>query len=128
MRLYLQSLRRLHSEQTWRVIFPGHGPPVAAAQHAIAEYISHREAREAQIASTLAQRDRSARGVTASELVAELYHDRVLSWELRQAATETVYNHLLFLREKGRVKCNLGGTGSRNGVAAGLGACWTYAH
>ena len=128
MRLYLQSLRRLHSEQTWRAIYPGHGPPIAAAQHAIAEYISHREAREAQIVSHLAQRSHSAGGITASELVADLYRDRVLSWELRQAATETVHNHLLFLKEKGQVHCNVGGAGWSSGAAVGLGARWMRAH
>ena len=93
-----RSLRRL-SAQPWDAIYPGHGPPIrgAAAVATVQEYISHREQREAQIVSHL----RPQNAKSAAELVGLRYRDRVLSWELRQAATETVYNHLLFLREKG---------------------------
>lgn len=104
MRHYLDSLRRLYAARpAWRRLYPGHGPPIDAAQHAIAEYIAHREAREAQIVQHLAPSGGAlGGGVTASELVTVLYSDRHLSWELKQAATETVYNHLLFLSEKGQ--------------------------
>ena len=43
-------------------------------------------------------------GITAASLVGTLYRDRYLTHELRQAATETIYNHLRHLAEKGRVR------------------------
>ena len=131
MRQYLDSLRRLHATRPWTAIYPGHGPPIlgAEAQRSIASYITHREEREAQIVShltSLASGGGAGGGgmaggavasQTAAELVAALYRDRVLSFELRQAASETVYNHLLFLRDKGRVE-------TVDGSGGGLGSRW----
>ena len=133
MSLYLESLRRLHSTQQWAAIYPGHGPPIvgAEAQRSIAAYITHREERETQILNHLTELasgggsggDGPGGAVpvasqTASELVGALYRDRVLSFELRQAASETVYNHLIFLREKGCVE-------TVDGSGGGLGSRWT---
>ena len=118
MRLYLQSLRRL-AERDWAAIFPGHGPPIRgrAARQAIVEYIGHREQRETQILHVL---DRlGSGGASPPELVHALYADKVLSFELRQAAAETVYNHLLFLHEKGQARPMLSASSS-----TGLASRW----
>ena len=100
MRAYLVSLNRLQSTG-FTTILPGHGPPIADGKRAVSEYIQHRMQRESQIAERL----RSGREYSASQLVSEMYRDRILSHELRMAATETVYNHLRFLSEKGQARC-----------------------
>lgn len=118
MRLYLESLRRLHQSRQWAVVYPGHGPPIRGplAQQAIADYIMHREQREEQIVHHLEAT--GGDGAAPSELVSALYRDKVLTYELRQAAAETVYSHLVFLGEKGQVSTL---DGSSRGS---LGARW----
>jgi ribonuclease/clavin/mitogillin len=118
MRLYLESLRRLHQSRQWAVVYPGHGPPIRGplAQQAIADYIMHREQREDQIVRHLEAT--GGDGAAPSELVSALYRDKVLTYELRQAAAETVYSHLVFLGEKGQVSTL---DGSSRGS---LGARW----
>lgn len=134
MQHYLASLRQLRAaREPWRVIYPGHGPPIRAprAQQAIDEYIAHREEREAQIVRHLQALGRGAGPLpvllpvsatarsssSASELVGALYRDRPLTFELRQAAAETVFSHLVFLRAKGEVE-------TPDGPHANLGSRW----
>ena len=105
MRLYLESLKRLHAARpAWSRIYPGHGPPIADGRRAVDEYIGHRQQREAQICEQLRGKPPAA-AQSAGQLVGVLYRDRVLSPELRQAATETVHNHLVWLSAKGKVDC-----------------------
>jgi len=118
MRDYLHSLRRL-SKTPWAAIYPGHGPPIAAARQALLDYITHREQREAQIVEQLRP---DGAGVTAAELVNVLYRDRPMPWVLKAAAAETVFNHLLFLREQGRADSL-----STQGPTAVLGSRWVLA-
>jgi ribonuclease/clavin/mitogillin len=107
MRDYFGSLRRLlclASKASLQAIHPGHGPSVHTpeqVQRILAEYIQHREQREAQALDALRA---SGRGKCAAELVSTLYADRRLSTSVRQAATETIFNHLVHLSEMGRVK------------------------
>ena len=126
MRLYLSSLARLRDDpQGWQRIYPGHGPMIADGRRTVREYIDHRQHREAQI---LRQMDAATPGVGAlspRDLVEVMYRDRPLSHELRAAATETVYNHLLWLRDKGHVVMH-GKAGTDGGVVGrpDLGARW----
>lgn len=123
MRLYLASLARLRDDpHGWCTICPGHGPMVTDGRRAVREYIEHRLQREAQILNELSLAQQSdclhGRGSTcphggaadalqsARDLVESMYRDRSLSHELRMAATETVYSHLVWLRAKGRVRCD----------------------
>ena len=62
----------------------------------------------------------AAASSSASELVSALYRDRPLTYELRQAAAETVYNHLVFLRAKGEVE-------TLDGSRGHLGSRWVCA-
>jgi ribonuclease/clavin/mitogillin len=118
MRLYLASLALLlHDTPGWSTIYPGHGPPIADGRRAVADYIGHRTQREQQILQQLA-RGGAARAQSAGELVQILYRDRPLTPELRAAATENVYRHLVLLREKGTVCTDAG-------ASATLGARWT---
>ena len=91
-----------HSALRPSCIYPGHGPPIAAAAATLDEYLAHRLAREEGVASVV--QSGASRG-SPFAIVDVLYSDRVLVPELRQAAAETVWNHLRRLRAHGRVRC-----------------------
>ena len=64
---YLRSLRRL-GDLGARSIYPGHGPAVLHARDKLVEYLAHRDEREAQIVSVLAEGPR-----TIAEMVEVIY-------------------------------------------------------
>jgi ribonuclease/clavin/mitogillin len=102
MQSYIDSLRRLQ-QLPLKAIHPGHGPSIQEPQRALTEYLRHRLEREEQIVDFL-QRSRGG-SCSPQQLVSELYRDRHLSLELKQAAAETCWNHLLRLHRSGRVGC-----------------------
>ena len=66
---YLRSLRRLLDLDP-RSIYPGHGPAVLHARDKLVEYLAHRDEREAQVVSALAEGPR-----TIAEMVEVIYAD-----------------------------------------------------
>lgn len=91
LRDYLRSLERL-SALSPRVLYPGHGPIIENPAAVIAEYVSHRHTREAQILACLAE------GLTDVEgLVSRLYP--LVPEGLLNAARMTVQAHLDKIRE-----------------------------
>jgi glyoxylase-like metal-dependent hydrolase (beta-lactamase superfamily II) len=70
---YLTSLHRLVELAAQGVVsrvLPGHGPPLDDASRVLADYVSHRNERLAQVESALAAGDR-----TAAEVVERVYAD-----------------------------------------------------
>lgn len=96
MGAFMASCRRLAGRDD-RIYFPGHGEPVSAPQHRIAELIAHREGREAQILSALSDMEKA----TADDLAARLYAD--LDPRLLPAAGRNVLAHLLELAQRNLV-------------------------
>jgi glyoxylase-like metal-dependent hydrolase (beta-lactamase superfamily II) len=97
MRPYMQTLRRLADEfGQARTIYGGHGPVVEDAQAKIAEYIAHRQMREAQILKALAGGTR-----TIPDLVREIYGPQKSA--LWPAMARQMLAHLIALQEEGRV-------------------------
>ncbi|HET6347391.1 MAG TPA: MBL fold metallo-hydrolase, partial [Myxococcota bacterium] len=101
---YLASLRRVQ-RLNLGMIFPGHGPPVAAASGKIAQYLAHRQDREAKILDAL----RSP--ASPRELVAQVYTD--VDPSLHALAESTVRAHLEKLEAEGKVT-HAAGTYSRH--------------
>lgn len=99
---YLQSLRRLRALPNLQVICPGHGPLIEDPADWIDEYISHREAREAQIVAELSQ----GRALTSWQLMERLYAD--VDPRLRRMADRNVQSHLVKLEKEGRLQINAG--------------------
>lgn len=97
METYLASLRRMLDLAPGR-IYPGHGPVIDDGTGAIATYIRHRELRKAQVASRLAEGDR-----TIAEIVAAVY--RGVAQPLHRVARFSVQAHLHQLAEEGRAAC-----------------------
>lgn len=94
LREYLDSLNRLAALRPERV-YPGHGPVIDRPLELIAEYIEHRQLREAQVLACL--RD----GLTDPEAMRRrVYPD--LAPALHAAARATIEAHLEKLREDGR--------------------------
>ena len=92
MRIYLNSLERMHSLPNLSVLFGGHGPAVATPYKKIDQYISHRLEREQNI--LLAVRE----GATdPKQIVAKVYTD--VSPKAYQMAERAVLAHLEKLRE-----------------------------
>jgi glyoxylase-like metal-dependent hydrolase (beta-lactamase superfamily II) len=92
---YLASLRRLQALDA-AVIYPAHGPAIHAPGEKIAQYIAHRQLREAQILDGLAA---GAHDVPA--LVERLYAD--MPAFLHAAAAMSVSAHLRKLAAEDRV-------------------------
>jgi glyoxylase-like metal-dependent hydrolase (beta-lactamase superfamily II) len=91
---YMASLRRLLAREP-EIIYPAHGPLIRNATTKIREYIAHRELREAQILSLLAE------GVSdVAEMVARIYAD--VPTFLHAAAGTSVRSHLRKLEREGR--------------------------
>jgi glyoxylase-like metal-dependent hydrolase (beta-lactamase superfamily II) len=97
MDLYLASLERLRSlDPPLRAIAPGHGPVMEDPPAVLDEYIAHRLAREASIASALA----GLGTATVDDLVAAVYTDVPVA--LHPIARYSVWAHLRRLAGAGR--------------------------
>ena len=86
-------------------IYPGHGKVVADGVAKIAEYIAHRDAREAQIVAALRAGggDGGGGGMSPPEIVDVVYASMGLSDILKLAAARSVVQHLEKLRKEGAV-------------------------
>lgn len=94
---YMASLQRMNALPI-RMMFPAHGPPMAAAHEKIAMYIAHRTMREESIVSALAgTRD----ALTARQIVALVYDG--LDTKLYPLAELNVRAHLQKLVNEGRI-------------------------
>ncbi|MGH2681212.1 MAG: MBL fold metallo-hydrolase [Actinomycetota bacterium] len=93
---YLRSLRRL-TDLHPRTIYPGHGPMVVRARDKLAEYLAHRDEREAQVAAALEDGPR-----TIAEMVEVIYADHPK--DVRPLAARSVLAHLLKLADEGRAE------------------------
>ena len=91
---YLRSLRRM-VDLGPRSIYPGHGPIVLRAREKLLEYLAHRDEREAQVLSALADGPR-----TISEMVEVIYADHPR--DVHPLAARSVLAHLLKLAGEGR--------------------------
>jgi len=105
LRAYLESLRRIRDLRARR-LWPGHGPAIEEPEQLIAQYVAHREAREAQIVAALRQGHD-----TPAAVVAEVYGS--LSPGLMAAAAESVLAHLKKLVEEDVVETVEGRYGLR---------------
>jgi len=95
LRQYLRSLTRMQ-DLAPRTLYPGHGPVVLDAEAKLAEYVRHREEREAQILEALSD------GVsTIPEIVSRIYADYPV--EVHELAARSVLAHLQKLQGEGRV-------------------------
>lgn len=94
MAAYMASLRRLRARDD-RLILPGHGRPSAAPGRLIDWLIAHREAREAQILTALADGP-----ADAAALARRIYAD--VDARLLPAAARNVLAHLVALVTQGR--------------------------
>jgi glyoxylase-like metal-dependent hydrolase (beta-lactamase superfamily II) len=92
MGAYMASLQRL-TERTWNRFLPGHGDPVDAPDQRLQDLISHRQTREAQILSALAE---GPSGIPA--LTARVYRD--IPRHLLPAAERNVLAHLIDLASR----------------------------
>ena len=95
MAAYLASLERLKA-YALRAIAPGHGDVIDDPAAKIAEYLSHRLAREAAVAAALA----AAGPATVEELVPHAYRD--VDASLFPIARYSLWAHLRKLRADGR--------------------------
>ena len=93
LRAYLRSLERLRGARPTRLL-PGHGPFIEDPHAAIAEYITHRARREAQVVDAL------RRGLATPEDMVPLIYGRLADVLLR-AAAESVLAHLRKLEGEG---------------------------
>jgi glyoxylase-like metal-dependent hydrolase (beta-lactamase superfamily II) len=93
---YVRSLRRLLDLDP-RSLYPGHGPVVLRARERILDYLAHRDEREAQVLSALADGPR-----TIAEMVEVIYADH--PEEVRPLAARSVLAHLLKLADEGRAE------------------------
>jgi endoribonuclease LACTB2 len=96
---YMRSLALLRGLPNLRVICPGHGPLIRAPDDYIAEYMSHREAREQQIVEVLSQ---AADALTSWQIMERIYTE--IDPRLRRAAERNVLSHLQRLDKEGRLK------------------------
>jgi glyoxylase-like metal-dependent hydrolase (beta-lactamase superfamily II) len=90
---YLASLRRLEALRPTR-LYPGHGPPVEAAEAKLREYREHRLERERQVEEAI-----TAGAATPAEIRERVYGP--LPAGLARAAEASVSAHLVHLRDRG---------------------------
>ncbi len=93
---YLRSLRRMQDLGP-RVIYPGHGPIVLGARAKLDEYVAHREEREREVLTLLAEGP-----LTIPDLVATIYRD--YPSDVHALAERSVLAHLLKLESEGRAE------------------------
>jgi glyoxylase-like metal-dependent hydrolase (beta-lactamase superfamily II) len=98
---YLESLRRIRELHPARM-YPGHGDVIEEPERLIEAYLRHRQERDAQVLTALAEGCRTAR-----EIVRHVY--RGLPEFLQNAAEDTVLAHLIKLRAEGRASGDSGG-------------------
>lgn len=96
MRLYLDSLRQMRAVPNLRILFGGHGPPVANPYQKIDEYISHRLEREELILTAVC-----GGASTPREIVMRVYTD--VSPKAHAMAERAVLAHLEKLEGDGLV-------------------------
>ncbi len=97
MRVYLESLRRLQSEDlAW--LAPGHGFLMDKPQEALERLLIHRLTRENKVLNAL----RDAAAATLEHLLPLVYDD--VSPRLHAVASRSLLAHLLKLQEEGRVR------------------------
>jgi glyoxylase-like metal-dependent hydrolase (beta-lactamase superfamily II)/8-oxo-dGTP pyrophosphatase MutT (NUDIX family) len=99
MYAYLDSLRRLGEVPGLRVLFGGHGPPMANPYRKINEYIEHRLDREQKILDAIRQG-----ASTPAEIVARAYTD--VSPKAHAMAERAVLAHLEKLSADGLLPAN----------------------
>lgn len=92
---YMRSLDKLEAAQA-RVLYPGHGAPVADPAGRISEMRRHRHQREAEIMACL-----SVKAQTIPEIVRTVYAD--ISPALYHAAGRNVLAHLIDLSARGKI-------------------------
>ena len=95
MGAYMASLHRL-TGTGWRRFLPGHGDPIETPDQRLQELITHRQAREAQILSALAEGPSRIPALTA-----HVYRD--IPRHLLPAAERNVLAHLIDLASRNRV-------------------------
>jgi endoribonuclease LACTB2 len=96
MRDYLASLERLRSLQGLKVMFGGHGPPMANPYQKINEYIAHRLDREQKILEAV-----NGGATTSREIVTRVYTD--VSPKAYPMAERAVLAHLEKLQTDGLI-------------------------
>jgi len=96
LRAYLRSLDRIRELEPRR-LWPGHGPAVESPETLIAEYVAHRETREAQIVAALRKG-----GATPGDIARTVYGFSPPA--LLAAAEDSVLAHLKKLLDEGRVQ------------------------
>jgi glyoxylase-like metal-dependent hydrolase (beta-lactamase superfamily II) len=96
MAVYLESLEKVRKLRL-RAIAPGHGHVIDDPKAAIDEYVTHRQAREAQVLALVGEQG----SVTIEALVEKIYTD--VADELHPVAARTVWAHLLKLRAEKKV-------------------------
>ena len=99
MGAYMTSLRRLAAIGA-PVLYPGHGPTVEDPAVVVAEYLAHREEREAQVLAAIDAGER-----TAGAIVARVYAE--VDAVLHPAAERSVKAHLKKLAAEGRIPAGL---------------------
>ena len=99
LRDYLDSLRKLQSFEL-ELIYPGHGPLITDPAAKIAEYIAHREERQARLEAALERGERSR-----ARLLDEVWDD--VPEQLRGAAAVAMQAHLELLEDEGRLPDDL---------------------
>ena len=97
---YIASLRKLHA-RTDRVFYPTHGAPIPAPQDYVADLITHRLEREAQVVDCVRSGEASI-----DAIVARLYAG--VDPKLHRAAGRSVLAHLLKLVGEARVRADAG--------------------
>ncbi len=98
MQAYMQSLRIL-AARPWRMMLPGHGPEVADVAARLADLITHRQQREAEVLAALAQTPASL-----STLTAQIYAQTPA--HLLAAASRNVLAHLIDLTDRNLVRAD----------------------
>lgn len=111
---YLASLRLLdtgwsHAE----VIYGGHGPEIKNPAAKIKEYLDHRQARQQQLMTALADGES-----TTAQLVERIYQD--VDRRLWPAAARQVLAYLLMLEQEGTVKVSEGAPGEADQAGQAL--------
>jgi glyoxylase-like metal-dependent hydrolase (beta-lactamase superfamily II) len=91
---YLDSLRRIRALQP-ALVYPGHGRVIDTPDRLIAQYLEHRQEREAQVIAALAE------GLATAEEIARAIYG-ALPPGIRGAAIMTIEAHLEKLRDDGR--------------------------
>ncbi len=94
LRQYLDSLARIR-ELSPRRLLPGHGPTIDDPRAVIAEYLSHRAEREAQVIAALGAGD-----MTPEQITARVYSQ--LPANLAAAAADSILAHLVKLHDEQR--------------------------